>query len=156
MPAHPDFDGKPLPREATIGRFTLTVLTPADVEEDFAVVIDSVPVLGKMFDSDWPKGLTLERNHADLVRHEREFATCEAFAWIIRLADEGTYLGCVYVRPLVDERPTLKVYSWIRRRPDRIALLQEFNAAFRGWLSTQLGDGYATLWKSNDQPDQTA
>jgi hypothetical protein len=149
MPPHPDFVGRSLPREASCGPFTLNVLEPADVDEDFAVVIDSVGVLGKLFDSDWPQGLTLERNLADLTRHKREFDDGEAFAWIIRELD-GTYLGCAYVRPLADVPRTAKVYTWVRRRPDRLQRLAEFNACFRDWLDVHLPEHYGTVWKSND------
>jgi hypothetical protein len=152
VPAHPDFDDRSPPREATLGPFTLTLLSPADVEEDFAVVIESADVLDKIFDSDWPNGLTLERNLADLQRHEREFFEREAFAWLVRDSADGSYLGCVYVRPQLDAPRTAKIWSWMRRRPDRIELLSEFNGAFREWLTPHLPDGYATIWKSNDQP----
>lgn len=149
MGAHPDFEGKPLPREAAFGPFRLEVLSPKDVDEDYRIVCESAAVVDGIFGNDWPRGLTLEKNLEDLTRHAREFDDCEAFAWIIRDAD-GTYLGCAYVRPVVGERAA-KVFTWIRERADRLALLSEFNTAFRTWLTPQMPEGYALRWVSNDR-----
>jgi hypothetical protein len=150
VPPHPDYTGCDIPREAEVGRFRLSVLAPEHVEEDFAVIVDSAPVLAGIFDSGWPDGLTLERNLDDLVRHAREFDEGEAFAWIVR-ADDGTYLGCAYLRPKGEGAGT--VYTWLRRRPDRLDLLAEFNAAFRPWIAGLLPSGYSLSWRTNDGPD---
>jgi hypothetical protein len=152
MQPHPDFDGRPLPRSASLGRFSLDILTPADVDEDFAVVVESAPVLQGIFGNDWPRGLTLEKNLADLTRHQREFDGDFAFAWIVRDSGGG-YLGCAYLRPVAGRTGAAEVFTWIRRRPDRLELLAAFNAALAGWLAASLPPGYATTWVSNDMPD---
>ena len=102
--------------------------------------------------SAWPAGLNLAQNLADLVRHEREFDAGQAFAWIIRSA-AGIYLGCAYLKPDLEARGAGRVYTWIRKRTDRLELLAEFNAAFRGWLAPRLPDDFSLTWRTNDQPD---
>ena len=113
MRPHPDFEGRPPPKAANLGAFNLRVLSPKDVEEDYRVVVDSEHVLYGLFGSEWPRGLTLEQNYDDLKRHEREFESEYAFAWIIRSAD-GSYLGCAYFDPTPDLPGEGKVYTWIR------------------------------------------
>ncbi|MDU8942585.1 GNAT family N-acetyltransferase [Ovoidimarina sediminis] len=152
MKPHPDFRDRAPPEDAAFGRFRLERLTPAHVEEDFAIVTASASVLGGLFASDWPAGLTLEANLADLERHAREFEARYAFAWIIRDAD-GTYLGCTYLVPIPDTPGKGEVFTWIRDRADRLALLAEFNPAFRRWLTPHLPDGFVLTWASNDRPD---
>lgn len=148
MDPHPDFAGKPPPRNATLGPFVLEVLAPQHVQEDFDVVVASTGVLTGMFGPKWPVGLTLEENLSDLIRHEREFDNDHAFAWIIRAAD-GTYLGCAYFYPTKEKRGEGRVFTWIRDREDRLELIAEFNAAFDTWLQAYLPEGYGLTWKSN-------
>jgi len=152
MDAHPDFADRTIPREASLGAFRLTPLSPAEVQEDFVVVRESTAVLTGLFGDAWPDGLTFEENLADLTRHDREFRARQAFSWIARAAD-GTYLGCAYLYPDASGGGTGRIFTWIRRRPDRLALLAEFNAAFRAWLMPQLPEDYAANWTSNDMMD---
>ena len=150
MEPHPDFAGKPPPRMATFGQFVLEVLAPQFVDEDYAVVIGSTSVLTGLFGQSWPEGLTLEENLADLIRHEREFDNDQAFAWIIR-SEAGLYLGCAYLYPTPEKRGEGRVFTWIRDREDRLDLLDEFNRAFKAWLSDYLPEGFALSWTSNDR-----
>lgn len=149
MNPHPDFEGRPPPRSATVGSFQLCILSPEDVEEDYAAVVESEDVLFGLFDSEWPRGLTLERNLSDLKRHEGEFEAECAFAWIVRSSD-GTYLGCAYLDPTPDVTGEGKVYTWIRDREDRLDILSRFNSSFGDWLGHHLPDGYSLTWTSND------
>ena len=152
MNTHPDFADRTIPREASLDGFRLTPLSPAEVDEDFVVVRESTAVLTGLFGDAWPDGLTLEENLADLTRHDREFRARQAFSWIVR-AEDGTYLGCAYLYPDTSTRGAGRIYTWIRRRPDRLALLAEFNAAFRAWLMPQLPEGYTASWTSNDMAE---
>ena len=149
MATHPDFADSPFPRRAELGPFTLEILTPKWVQEDFEAVVESEAVLVRLFDDTWPRGLTLEDNREDLARHEREFGDESAFAWVI-LSGAGAYLGCAYVVPDPATRGEGKVVTWIREGADRHALLKEFNALFREWLLPFLPAGYRTDWATND------
>lgn len=148
MDAHPDFVNTPLPRHAQLGPFTLDVLTPQHVQEDFEVVVESADVLQGLFGDDWPTGLTLEDNLRDLQRHAEEFDACFAFAWIIRSSD-GQYLGCAYLNPTPGVSGAGKVVTWIRAGRDRVLTLDAFNTAFRDWLDAHLPTGFSLEWVSN-------
>ena len=149
MPSHPDFAHEPFPRHAQLGPFRLEILSPDCLEEDFEAVVASEAILVGLFDETWPKGLTLEENRKDLARHLQEFDENSAFAWAIR-SSEGVYLGCAYVVPTPGKRREAKVYTWIRARNDRLALLAQFNALFGGWLDPFLTEGFALDWATND------
>ena len=148
MQAHPDFQNSNIPRAAEIGPFRLTALSPAEVDEDFAVVTESSGVLLGLFGDTWPRDLTLEENLSDLVRHDQEFAAKKAFSWIIR-SSKGEYLGCAYLYPTLGRQGEGRVYTWIRQRPDRLVLIDQFNALFRQWLIGYLPSGYQMAWTSN-------
>lgn len=148
MQAHPDFQNRDIPRAAEIGSFRLTALSPAQVEEDFAVVTESSSVLLGLFGDTWPRDLTLEENLSDLVRHDQEFVDKKAFSWIIR-STNGEYLGCAYLYPTFDRHGEGRVYTWIRQRPDRLVLIEQFNALFRQWIIGHLPGGYKLAWNSN-------
>lgn len=150
MEGHPDFIRRPLPERAVFDGFMLERLTPAVVEEDFRAVTQSAPVLRGLFGDDWPEGLTLAQNGADLARHAREFAACLAFAWVIR-SEDGSYLGCAYLNPEPGVRGRGTVVTWIVAREDRLDLLAAFNSAFAAWLSERLPPGFALTWMSNDR-----
>lgn len=110
----------------------------------------SAPVLRGLFGTDWPAGLTLEANLEDLARHAREFDAAHAFAWIIR-DETGAYLGCAYLNPDHEVRGRGLVYTWIRERVDRLALIAAFNVAFARWLEAHVPHGFDLTWISNDR-----
>jgi len=151
---HPEFADAQIPAQAAIGAFRLSMLTPEDADEDFAAISASIPVLQGVFGDDWPKGLTLDRNRADLARHQREFEARFAFSWIIRSRD-GAYLGCAYFRPTPSAMRQGRAAHWIMDRPDRLELLSEFGIAFRPWLGRFLPQDYEMTWYCNDWPTPT-
>ncbi|MHA1569158.1 MAG: hypothetical protein ACTSXZ_06795 [Alphaproteobacteria bacterium] len=131
MEPPPDFAGRTIPQEATLGDFRLTMLTAADLDEDMAAIEESAAELDGMFGDSWPRGLTREADRADLDRHHREFTSGGAFAWVIR-DHGGAYLGCAYVRPASGQPGAARVVHWMRtpaavRGP-------AFAALFHNWL----------------------
>lgn len=130
--AHPDFEGKPLPRDVVLGAFVLSPLGPDCADEDFAAVTGSAARLAGLFHSDWPQGLTFEGNRADLIWHMREFDFCRSFAWVVR-SRGGVYLGCAYVYPALGERGRGSVYVWLRQEegPQRT---EDLRRLFTAWL----------------------
>ncbi|MEM8729031.1 MAG: hypothetical protein AAGF79_03860 [Pseudomonadota bacterium] len=150
MDPHPDFGSSALPRETRVGDFLLGPLGPAEAEEDFAVVTASEAVLVGVFQSRWPIGLTLEENRIDMGWHDREFTARRSFAWIVR-DPEGAYLGCAYLYPDIGATGRGHVVTWIRDMPDRLAVLERFNAQFWDWLAPYLPEGYEVRLTSNDR-----
>lgn len=63
-------------------------------------------------DGSWPTVMSPERNHQDLVRHARDFATRRGFTYTI--LDGQAVIGCLYIYPT--ERPghDAEVSSWVR------------------------------------------
>lgn len=66
MTPHPDFAGLDVPQTLTLGPYRLTMLTGADVDEDFAAVMGSAAVLRGLFGTGWPDELTYEYDLTDL------------------------------------------------------------------------------------------
>lgn len=128
---HPDYGGHRIPREIDLGPFRLTMLTEANLDEDMAAIEESQTALEGIFGSRWPHGLTREADHADLVRHRREFDAGCAFAWAIR-DSAGAYLGCAYVRPYFDRSSSARVAHWLRA--SATAHGPAFQALFHHWL----------------------
>ena len=153
MGPHPDLAGIAVPRAAVVGDFLLTPLDTSVVDEDFAVVRASSDVLCGLFEdlthACWPDGLTLDDNALDLAWHDRDFTLMRSLSWVVRDAG-GDYLGCAYVFPDPGARGTGRVFTWIRDRPDRLALLAGFNAAFARWLARTVPAAGAYPWTSND------
>lgn len=147
MKPHPDFADVELPRVFDLGRFRLTPLTPAELDEDFAAVTDSADLLKGLF-GDWPEGLTREADLADLAWHDREFDLRRSFSWIVR-DGAGGYLGCAYLFPDLGTRGQAAVATWIRRMPGRDEAAAELNAALADWLAARLPAGIALRWTSS-------
>ncbi|MEP1649462.1 MAG: hypothetical protein ABJK03_04485 [Paracoccaceae bacterium] len=148
MTPHPDFKALDLPLSLTLGAYHLTVLTGADVAEDFEAVTRSKSVLQGIFGPTWPEGLTLEQNLTDLHWHHREFAAKRSFAWIIRDA-EGIYLGCAYLFPNIGECGAGEAAYWMADAPDRMAHLAFFGPLYEGWLKEILPPDYSLNINSN-------
>lgn len=150
MLPHPDFTDTHLPRDAVVGAFRLTPLSGAQVDEDYAVIKASEPVLKGLFQgSDWPADVTLASNLTDLHWHDREFTARRSFSWIIRNA-EGQYQGCAYLFPDIGARGHGAVVTWMGASEERTTRLAAFNRAFRDWLPDFLPEGYVVRWTSND------
>ncbi len=131
MDPHPHFADRPIPEQVALGDFRLTMLTEADLDDDMAAIGESIDELEGIFGVPWPRGLTREADHADLVRHRCEFAARRAFAWVIR-DRAGAYLGCAYVRPSLDRPGSARVAHWMRSGAK--AHGPAFAALFHEWL----------------------
>ncbi|MDF1728626.1 MAG: hypothetical protein P1U53_12845 [Sulfitobacter sp.] len=148
MKPHPDFAWLEVPTTATLGPYHLTILTPADVEEDFEAVSGSEAVLRGIFGPTWPAGLTLEDNLTDLHWHYREFTEKRSFAWIIRDRD-GAYLGCAYLNPDIGARGKGEAAFWFTDSPDRQAHLAAFGPLYEAWVKGMLPGEYRLNTNSN-------
>lgn len=92
------------PRFYETPRLSLQVLSAEHAVQDYECVMACADDIRGVFGpgNGWPgKEMTLEQNHSDLVRHEREFFAREAFAYSI-LENFGArrYIGCLYIKPI--------------------------------------------------------
>lgn len=136
-------------REANLGNFLLTPLTPAQTHEDFAVVVEHSDILEGLFGDSWPADLTLEANTRDLERHEREFEDGTGFAWIVRDLN-CKYAGCAYVVPNATKKSSARVVTWLSDRGEEFQLLSRFNREFRTWLLQHLPTDISLDWTTNE------
>ncbi len=89
---------------------------------------------GRMDDSDWPVGLTIEENLIDLGWHQREFTLGHSFAYTVVSLDGKDCLGCCYIYPSEKSESEVDVFYWIRK--DRLAegLENRLGEALKKWL----------------------
>lgn len=128
---HADFD---VPEVLETERFRLRMLTVNDVVKDFEAVTTSVGHLQKVWDSEWPEGLTLEQNLIDLGWHQKEFQRRRSFAYTVVALDETRVLGCVYIYPTRKKGYDAEVYFWARQSELASGLETELGEALRAWL----------------------
>ena len=148
MDPHPDFAAVDLPRECDLPPFRLTRLSMAEIDEDYAAVMRSAPVLQGLW-GDWPKGLTREDDLIDLAWHDREFTLRRSFSWVVR-DNEGTYVGCAYLFPEPGARGRAEVVTWLCDTPDRKARLDALRAVLADWFGNILPPGIALRWTYPD------
>ncbi|MEM7753403.1 MAG: hypothetical protein AAF230_08320 [Pseudomonadota bacterium] len=144
MDPHPDFATVDLPRRFDVGACTLTPLDVAAVDEDFAAVLATAPLMEGIF-GDWPAGLTRETNLIDMAWHDREFDARRSFSWIIRDA-EGTYLGCFYLFPELGTRGRAKATFWLCDLPDRVGFAATLKQDLSSWLADKLSPAIILTW----------
>ena len=116
--------------------YKLEVLRPEVAQLDYEAVVSSKARLRSVFSeaTEWPRDdMTLEKNRADLVRHEREFAAREAFAYTVLSPDRDTCLGCVYVCPSTVADIDSEVYLWVR--DDCADLDEHLYSTVKNWLA---------------------
>ncbi len=151
MNPHPDFAGRDVPATLGLGPYHLTMLTGADVDEDFAAVMGSAAVLRGVFGTVWPDRLTRDDNLTDLHWHHREFTARRSFAWIIRDA-AGVYLGCAYFYPDIATTGRGEAVFWFTDTPDRLAHIDAFGPLYRHWWGQLLPQGYDLRLSHNGVP----
>ncbi|HVW91554.1 MAG TPA: hypothetical protein VHB74_03010 [Devosia sp.] len=116
-----------------LGEFTLRALSIDDLERDFSAVMESAAAIKAANPgSNWPEGLTKEKNLIDLAWHQREFEARRSFAWVIEDGD-GEYLGCLYVYPSIAGETSADVVWWWRS--GRATSDQSFRENLLAWLS---------------------
>ena len=117
-------------------RVRLRQLTVADVDLDFDAVTSSENHLSGTFGTgDWPAGLTLARNLADLGWHETEFDKRASFAYTVVSLDESTCLGCVYLYPSLAAGFDALCFLWVRESALADGLDDHLFEAVKGWLA---------------------
>ena len=133
MRPHPSFKNRSIPVVHVLGDVTLRALTVADLERDFSAVMESAAdIKAANPGSNWPDGLTKEKNLIDLAWHQREFEARRSFAWVIE-DGTGAYLGCVYVYPSIAGESAADVAWWWRS--GQAEREQGFRMALERWLS---------------------
>lgn len=116
-------------------RFRMRMLSIHDLEQDYAAVMSSVEHLQKVFQGEWPKGLSKEQNLIDLGWHQKEFQRGTSFAYTVVSPDESTVLGCVYIYPSSHPAFDAEVYLWVRESELGTGLDQELELQVSGWLA---------------------
>jgi hypothetical protein len=62
----------------------------------------------------WPRPMTLEENHGDLVRHAADFSQRTGFTYTVLRPGTETVIGCVYIYPSKTSAADVDVRSWVR------------------------------------------
>ena len=133
MKPHPAFADREIAKEHRLGPIVLRWLTVADVDRDYAAVMESADDIHRTYpDAGWPEGLTFDENAIDLAWHQREFTSRRSFAWVIEDRDGG-YLGCAYVYPSMLGDAAAEVVWWWRT--GGVADRDAFREDFLGWLA---------------------
>lgn len=148
MIPHPDVVGLDIPERVALGPYMLTILTGADVDEDFAAVMGSSAVLRGMFAPGWPDNLTYDDDLTDLHWHHREFTAKRSFAWIIRDTG-GVYQGCAYMFPDIGTTGRGEAVFWFADTPERQRHITSFGPLYRTWWQGLLPQGYDLRLSSN-------
>ena len=118
-------------------RFRLRMLTVNDVVKDFDAVTSSKDHLQKVWEGEWPEGLTLEQNLIDLGWHQKEFQRRRSFAYTVVTLDESRVVGCVYIYPTRKAGYDAEVYLWARQSELASGLETELEAVVRAWIKDQ-------------------
>jgi len=81
----------------------LEPLGPEHADADYAAWTSSVPHIRASpgwAGSSWPRPMTWQHNHDDLVRHRADFDARTGFAYTVLDTGSGEVVGCVYLYPL--------------------------------------------------------
>ncbi|MEM7528061.1 MAG: hypothetical protein AAF416_10305 [Pseudomonadota bacterium] len=132
MQSHPLFRARSIPREVVLGRWSLRWLTEADLDEDYAAVVESRVRLQGFLGGSWPGAITREENRLDLAHHHVEFLSRRSFAWVIREA--GRYVGCAYLQPPWDPVAPIEAPFWFRTGDETAE--HAFAPVWTAWLSS--------------------
>jgi len=132
-------DGFEVPERLVTPRFTLRKLTIADLDMDFEAVTSSEKHLRGVFgpQSNWPDGLTKERDLADLGWHETEFDLRTSFAYTVVDSEDTTCLGCVYFFPSRTPVYDALCVLWVRSSALADGLDAELFACVKAWLQKE-------------------
>lgn len=134
MRPHPLFKDRAIPALHVLGHFTLRALSVSDLDRDFsAVMASAVEIKAANPGSNWPDGLTKEKNLIDLAWHQREFEARRSFAWVIESQD-GEYLGCLYVYPSIAGEQAADVVWWWRA--GAVVSPRSFREQLAQWLAS--------------------
>ena len=98
-------------------RMRLRPLTVNDAVKDFDAVMTSEERLRTIHDpgGEWPLGLTLAQNIAELGWHQTEFQLRTSFAYTVVSLDESEVLGCLYIYPTRNKGYDVEITMWVRQ-----------------------------------------
>ena len=92
--------------------------------------IDHIRATPDFPDGKWPTAMSLESNHADLVRHAKDFEDRTGFTYSILDGDD--VIGCLYIYP--SKTADADVSSWVRA--SRAEMDEVTWKAISTWLET--------------------
>ncbi|MGH3094475.1 MAG: N-acetyltransferase [Streptosporangiales bacterium] len=122
-PAHPRFRFEPLGPDHNA----------ADLEA-WSSSIDHIHATPGFRPDGWPeRPYTLPENLTDLEEHRDRHQRGLDFAWTVLYPDDGTVLGCVYLKPDPTEAADAAARSWVRA--DHAELDSELRAHLRPWFA---------------------
>ena len=100
MKPHPSFKTRSIPAVHPLGDVILRALSVGDLVRDFSAVMESAADIKAAHPgTNWPDGLTKERNLIDLAWHQREFEARRSFAWVIEDHGASISVACTSIRP---------------------------------------------------------
>jgi hypothetical protein len=131
-------DSFEVPEKLETETFRLRMLTVNDVVKDYDAVMSSIDKLKEMGQgSDWPEGLTIEKNLIDLGWHHKEFLSRRSFTYTVVSLDETKVLGCVYIYPTRKRGYDAEVSLWARETKAGTGFDVELLSVVRDWLKNE-------------------
>lgn len=127
-----------VPESFVTDHYRLEMLSPEVTEIDYDAVMTSKIRLRTVFGekTEWPKdNMSLEENRTDLLRHESEFKSRQAFAYTVLTLSREKCIGCVYIDPSKASDFDCEVYLWIR--DSHIALDNDLYNNIHNWLTSR-------------------
>jgi len=124
-----------VPDSLVTDRYRLEMLSPNVTEIDYDAVMTSKVRLRTVFreKTEWPKDdMSLEENRSDLIRHETEFKSRQAFAYTVLTLSREKCIGCVYIDPSKISEFDCEVYLWVRE--SHLSLDDDLYNNIRKWL----------------------
>ncbi len=125
-----------VPAGLETAEFRLRMLSAADVDNDYAAVMESADLLHAIFGRDWPTAdFTRAENLRDLTEHEEGFLKREEFTYTVTSLDETTCLGCVYIYPPRGHPTDARVYMWVRQSAYDRGLDPVLFSTVKAWIA---------------------
>jgi len=125
-------DTADLPVRLVTEEFVLRPIVAADVELDYAAVMESKEYLRPWEQTGWPADdFTLEDDREDVEMLERRHDARQAFTWTMMNPDETECWGCVYLMP-----PDARSYRESRIVPIGDARWEDYGGLVNFWVRT--------------------
>jgi hypothetical protein len=116
--------------------FALRPLGPEHNDSDYAAwtsSMDHIRATPGFAGGSWPRPMTLEQNHGDLVRHAADFAERIGFTYTVLRSGTEIVIGCVYIYPSRTAADDVRVRSWVRAADAELDPV--LYRAVAGWLA---------------------
>ena len=155
-----------VPKGFQTDTFVIEPLTELHVLLDYKAVVESRDFLQRWSQSSWPTmNFTMEENLVDLVRHEREHISNEAFTYTILNIRKDECLGCIYIVPLFSEmekalpeiiaaKYPVQVRYWVRSAHMNTSLEREITQQLIDWMKEEWNFDYILFCTSPKCPKQ--